>query len=800
MELEPSRAKDYDAQIARLRAALHQLDDRASLCVLGRSGVGKSTLINALVGGTEMIVPNGGIGPLTAHALRVQYGETRLLEVRYHSSRALWNLAFGLQKSFQLNVESVGGGLGPPPDEVTADDADEASDVPIDTETEAVDVDSRTRDEARNEMKRVAALIVRDDQNATDDVKYLVKCLRSALSHKSVDVQGIRDEDMSRIRAIRRALEHSKQQRCLTLSESDDKPAFDEALKAHATGYLSPLVAELVVRVPNELLAGGLEIVDLPGVGMASDVYRKKTRDWIRNQAQAVLLVIDHRGLDESVMEMLRQTEFLNRLLYSRDDPEGKPELLVAVSQIDTIAQTDFSNADKLNRRKKWEYFEAACAKARGLVKNQLSDQFKKAVSRTDTSDTADAALQATDALSILGELEPFPISAVEYRRILGDDDDDRSFLRTEAETNVPALISAIGDFSRRFRQNRVDNFCRSLEQFFDRVMATLSLLHQQWAAERREHAQVERLREDLKVFLEPLVADYNRRQGQFAGFIRNDIPTRIDLLVEKATLESTREIERYLRAHVRDTHWATLRAAVRKGGTYYGTSRSVDLPREFALRYEEPIASTWGKELLTPIRQRTREFADDCILLVERIATWAREQGTRVKPDLVDAQAASIREDAKHLTTVGTAAVKRLKEEVKARLIDCIEQPIREMCEQFVAEGRHLGTGTKSRILDLFAEIAHEIASAAKPATKEILRELYTEVMEEIQSAMESHADPIADASESIVESQESYLRRSDAQRKKRIITSIDAALANSGASPRAFARGLLQLPSAAP
>ena len=795
-ELEPSRAKDYDAKIAALQAAETRLGDTVSLCVLGRSGVGKSTLINALVGGEKMIVPNGGIGPLTAHALRVQYGVTRSLEIHYHAKQQLWNLTFGLQKSFQKELNLSAMALTPPPDL----DPDQHKQQPEESSSTqaspATPEEETSREEARRENLRQAALIISGDQNSNAEISYLVAGLRIALSMKPLSVVKMSSEDTARINAVRNALELAKQRKSLHLVEASDPSVFRAALLAHAAGHLSPLVSEMVVRVPHAILSSGLEIVDLPGVGMASDVYRKKTREWIRNTAQAVLLVVDHRGLDESALEMLRQTEFLNRLLYSRDDPEGRPELMVAVTQVDTIAQTEHQNDFLTPKRRKHEHFQSACEKSRAMVRAQLRDQLKR-VSGTQSESAADTQnLQATEALSILGEIEPFPISAVEYRKRLIGDPDDVSFLSTEIETNVPALSDAIQSFAVRFRAQRHQNFATAVDQLFSRVMATLSLLHQQWGAERREHAEMDRLRDDLKVFLEPLVAEFHRRQGQFGGFIRDEIPSRIEILVENATLESAREIESYLRNHVKDTHWATLRAAVRHGGRFYGSSRNVDLPREFALRFEEPIASTWGTKLLNPVRQKTRNFAEDCVLLVEKIAKWANEQGTRVRPDLVEAQARSIREDANQLTTIGAAAVKRLRDEVKNQLIDCIEQPIRVRCEQFVADGQHLGPGTKWRILDLFSEIAEEIVAAAKPAAKKIMLDLYQQVNEEIFEALESHTDPITQAAESIVESQENYLQRSDAQRKRRILASIDAAIESSGVSKLAFTRAPLQLP----
>lgn len=797
-ELEPSRVVDYDGKMAALQAAEAHQNDAASLCVLGRSGVGKSTLINALVGGAQMIVPNGGIGPLTAHALRVQYGVERSLEVRYHGKLQLWNVTFGLQKSYQDELGLTAQALEPPPDLVTTEVKKKAKQIHDTDPSAATPEDELLRKEARTENLRQAALIISGDQNANPDPRYLVSGLRAALSMTPLPSSSvtISSEDLDRINAVRRALEMAKLGTPLKLLESSDPRAFRDALLAHAAGHLSPLVAEMIVRVPHSILSSGLEIVDLPGVGMASDVYRKKTREWIRSKAQAVLLVVDHRGLDVAVLEMLRQTEFLNRLLYSRDDPEGRPELLVAVTQIDTIAETYYQTEMATPKRRKRDYFQTACEQARDLVRNQLRDQLGNPQIVQNHEPGGASSLQARDALSILGEIETFAISAVQYRKLLTCDPDDHSFLATEEETNVPALSLAIATFALRFREHRQKNFAQAVEQLFSRIMATLTLLNERWGADRREHAEMDQLRVDLKAFLEPLVADFHRRQGRFAGFIREEIPSRIDILVDKATMESGREIEKYLRDHVQDTHWATLRAAVKHRGTFHGTSRGVDLPREFALRFEEPIASTWGNQLLNPIRQKTKDYADDCVLLVEQIAKWAGEQGARVKPDLVNAQATSIRQDANQLTTLGAAAVKLLREEVKNKLIDCIEQPIRMRCEKFVSAGGHLGPGTKFRILNLFGLLAREIVEVSKPAAKQIMLDLYKQVCKEIFDALESHANPIEQASESIVESQEAYLHRSDAQRKRRILASIDAAINASGVKFQAGSRRALQLP----
>jgi hypothetical protein len=84
--------------------------------------------------------------------------------------------------------------------------------------------------------------------------------------------------------------------------------------------------------------------------------------------------------------------------------------------------------------------------------------------------------------------------------------------------------------------------------------------------------------------------------------------------------------------------HWATLRASVRRGGRYFGAS-DINLPTEFALRFEEPVAEVWGKKILNDIRTETKDYANDCVALVDQVAEWALQQAAMRKRS-VDADA----------------------------------------------------------------------------------------------------------------------------------------------------------------
>jgi hypothetical protein len=207
-------------------------------------------------------------------------------------------------------------------------------------------------------------------------------------------------------------------------------------------------------------------------------------------------------------------------------------------------------------------------------------------------------------------------------------------------------------------------------------------------------------------------------------------------------------------------------------------------LPRDFALRFEEPIAEVWGKTLLREIRKRTKEYAEDSVVQVERILKWAKEQGARAKTSLLEAQVEVIKTDAQKLNAVGKEAVEELREEVKNSLIKKIESPIRRRCKTFVDSHKDEGAGVKVRILDLFSELADVTIEAATEPAIELLTERFRGVEAQIREVFDEHQeynDPITSAANSIVTSHEEKLRRSDKKKRDAVLSVINGVIQSS-------------------
>jgi hypothetical protein len=309
--VQSEKLRDFDKDLEQVQAAQKRVDQELAVCFLGNSGVGKSTLVNALVADNKVILPAGGIGPLTAQALVVAYGEKPRFEVEYHTPKNLWNLVFALERSLDSGRKKAalkGDGKG----------QDEFAKL-IETEVrEDVEEATSTANPQRTkfeEYKKQAQLLVTGNQDGQADLAYLVDCLRTVAGKERVWGTQLRGEDEERVRQLQSVLNWASGEGG-GRSMSADEPDFFSALQDHASGFLAPLIKELRVFWNSPLLAQGVSFVDLPGLGISGDVYQAVTSRWVRERAQAIVLVVEPRGISEVNADLLRTSRaYASRLL-----------------------------------------------------------------------------------------------------------------------------------------------------------------------------------------------------------------------------------------------------------------------------------------------------------------------------------------------------------------------------------------------------------------------------------------------------------------------------------------------------
>ena len=164
---------------------------------------------------------------------------------------------------------------------------------------------------------------------------------------------------------------------------------------------------------------------------------------------------------------------------------------------------------------------------------------------------------------------------------------------------------------------------------------------------------------------------------------------------------------------------------------------------------------------------------------MVAEICEWAnQEAGANVNKKLLESQQERVAALAEQMKAVGKEAVDEMRETVKNELTATIRKPIKAACDKFVKEGDDIGPGVKSRILTLFERLAQQATNAAREPAIKILSEKAAVVRQEIQQEFKKGGDPLQDTANLIVQRHEDRQRRSDAQKRKSVLSQVDEAL----------------------
>ena len=787
----PEKVEAVEADHQRLSLLLNSKNE-VTVCFLGNSGVGKSTLLNVIAAGSSQILPAGGIGPLTAQATEVRYSEEKCFFVTYHPKKHLWKLAFALETRLQYErraakKKSDSGSIDIVETEVDSSSSELSSQLAQDETAEILqqaqinklllsdEGDAPPEDAMEGNIKQ-AKNIVCGNQFAEQSLEYLVDALREACGYTTKWDSVIDSMDKKRIQRVNQILDASKGDRSYERREGIDPRGFHEDMTAHAAGFLSPLIERIEVGWPSDLLKSGVVLVDLPGIGIAQDSYRDVTKSYVRDKARAVIVTVDRAGPTESTMDLLRTSGYWERLVGAADDPSSDAcSMLIAVTRVDDVAQTEWQNQTAnlepgAARPKKRDVFSQLVEEFKPRMKAQIVEQLGKI---GDSSNESVKFAREQARANIIDSLEIHPVSAPELRKFLLDDEEDRPFLTSAEQTGIPNLQASLAGLAQREKERKqllIDDITQRLSTT---LISEIHLIEAQWNQEDREQNEAKKLEEALQPILVSQKEEYRARAAAFRNFLDETVQAKIEALVLEARDVAEEDVREYLNS-LRGAHWTTLRAAVRRGGTFYG-SRNINLPDDITGYFMEPMAAVWGQKLLRDIRIKTSNFASDTVEMVQELCEWAYVNGGElIGKELLQAQQARVSALAKQMKSVGKEASDELRQTVKSELSSTIRTPIKSACEEFVRDGDDIGPGVKLRILDLFARLAKVATLAAKDPAIRILKENAYRVRIEVQEELRKGGDPLQETADLIVETHEARILRSDVEKRALVLAEV--------------------------
>ena len=677
-DLDAARLKDLDANMERIEAIMKRVGEECAVCFLGHSGVGKSTLVNALLaesGDRFDVLPQGGIGPLTARPTVVRHSSDPYFVANYLPPDNLDRIRHGLERIRDANAKP----------------------------------NSRSSTPDDDALKQ-GRLLVRGKPNARiDDIGYLVGCLRAAREPTSpFEPQR---QDAPRIRALRRAVRFAADRASFTKRGAD--PDFRDSLRDHVSGHLSPFVDTLEVWYDSDLLKPGLTVVDLPGLGIAHDRYGKITQSWVHGRAKAIILVVDRSGITQDSADLLRDSAFFNRLAHAHDPSVDPVRLFVIAVKIDLSA----NDAWRANRDEPWaDHF----AEHQLLMKDQITANIEQCLRNSmDDQQSAGILKTITDNMSI------HVVSAEEYRKLMDQDPSDEPRIASAEQSGIPELKGTLSQLVSQHDTMLRDRVVEAGHQFLDRILADLETIRIRFSDRGRIPRAIRRLRKRLDGFLDDDKSGPRRLlrlyQESFRTFIEKEIPALIPQVVDEACNEAQYAIENHL-ASLGTVHWNTLRAAVVRGGTFSGSIMRIDIPNDFAVRFDYWVAVRWSKRILNDLQERAAETKRSCVGCIAKVLEWGEEQdGTPIAPERINALMLQMETTQ---TTAETVLREAITEglDVRKRLLGELLNRIGEQCESFCASGEHLGRGTKVRILDFFGGLVPQAVDAARDASLNIV------------------------------------------------------------------------------
>ena len=234
--------------------------------------------------------------------------------------------------------------------------------------------------------------VVKGDQFANADIAELVAGFRLVLGYSTPGLPALSPEDGQRVKRAAATLVSGRGRRDGFATPSRIWAGISSVICASTRAGRSPRSLQKSRLAGHPRYRGGLILVDLPGVGIASDRHRAVTSEFMRRRARAVILVVDRAGPTDASVNLIRESGYWDRLLLSSEDPESDGcALLLAVSKIDDLAIEEHRQTDHLprdERPKLRDVFMRFRAEVEERIGRQAASSFAK-LSNEPTQDEA---------------------------------------------------------------------------------------------------------------------------------------------------------------------------------------------------------------------------------------------------------------------------------------------------------------------------------------------------------------------------------------------------------------------------
>ncbi|MBI3073659.1 MAG: dynamin family protein [Deltaproteobacteria bacterium] len=644
----PREIQRWRKEVESIAESLRQERPTTQIALVGTTGAGKSTLLNAILG--RVVLPVGVMEPCTAFVTSVR-----------HSTRqgGSVHVEFCSREDWRREVEAYVESQSPGESDVGTTEGGE---------TTAIATVARKRIEAVT-GKTLAEI---------GDPKNLLQ----------IDLP----EEVERALSSDRGAEQY-------FESTNELHEYVKGLVHAEKSSLWPLVNRVEISGSFPCLAGGIELVDLPGLNDPNEARIDVTRKYLRHAPFIWLVFSMKRSMTKDIQEILVDGKMLRRLVFS-----GRAGAFALIGthadEIDFDVAPQFGLPDDLSTRTELiqKYRETWKRKAR----KQLDELVRGLPARDDERETIsrlagefkNAKVHAVSANAYM-KLEKIGRLRKDYGI---EDPNDTGIPGIHSQLNQIAL-AADGVQSSRAAIERLRHLKEEIEQFF-RARARPK------AAQAREHI-------DKRVASFSTAVDTVHHDGkQQLKFEHTRFVEKMDPIFEKTVREVNRAVDGW-----RTIHWATLRAIAQRDGCFRSpsTGKTYDLNEDLAEPLLDQLPVAFEKYFTDDLGRVSHDFV---VKLGESGKSFG-EGAQLVIGIVLDAKdetlVSQVRWFEEKLAHVSEEAKSKLKAAVDARrreLDDSLPATARDHMQPAYKKARlEQGPGLKARMLALLQSCALKAA-----------------------------------------------------------------------------------------